>query len=134
GHVLGQLHADAVHHAVDEARDLGAIVAERALISDDIDAIAASLTPENGYLVSLDDQGRVLGGVGIPVGAQVLMPDPDLCRIGHRTLPCASRRLVDGTLVVAAVPSVPIAPGVVLGFWLAAVFVALTALFIGGLI
>jgi signal transduction histidine kinase len=134
GHVLGQLHADAVRHAVDEARDLGAIVAERALISDDIDAIAASLTPENGYLVSLDDQGHVLGGVGIPVGAQVTMPDPDLCRSGHRTLPCAARRLVDGTLVVAAVPSVPIAPGVVLGFWLAAVFVALTALFIGGLI
>jgi signal transduction histidine kinase len=134
GHVLGQLHADAVRHAVDEARDLGAIVAERALISDDIDAIAASLAPPSGYLVSIDDQGRVLGGVGIPVGAQVLVPEPDQCRIAHRTLPCAARRLIDGTLVVAAVPSVAIAPRVVLGFWLAAVFVALTALFIGGLI
>jgi signal transduction histidine kinase len=134
GHVLGQLHADAVRHAVDEARDLGAIVAERALISDDIDAIAGSLAPPSGYLVSLDDQGHVLGGIGVSVGTQVLMPDPDICRIGHRALPCASRRLVDGTLVVAAVPSVPIAPSVVLGFWLAAVFVALTALLVGGII
>ena len=54
-HVLGQLHADAERHAVDEARDLVAIVAERALISDEIDAIASTLAPPGGYLVSLDD-------------------------------------------------------------------------------
>ena len=45
GHVLGQLHGDAERHAVDEARDLCAIVAERALISDEIDAIAPTLAP-----------------------------------------------------------------------------------------
>jgi signal transduction histidine kinase len=128
GHVLGQLHA------VDEARDLGAIVAERALISDDIDAISANLSPPGGFLVSLDDQARVIGGVGITSGTEVKMSTPDICRAAHRTVPCAMRRLVDGTLIVAAVPAVPIAPSVVLGFWLAAIFVALTALFIGGLI
>jgi signal transduction histidine kinase len=134
GHVLGQLHADAVRHAVDEARDLGAIVAERALISDDIDAIATSIAPAGGFLVSLDDQGRVIGGIGLGVGTQLSLPSPDVCRIGHRALPCALRRLVDGSMVAAAVPSVPIAPGVIVGFWVAGLLVALTALFIGGLI
>jgi signal transduction histidine kinase len=134
GHVLGQLHADAVRRAVDEARDLGAIVAERALISDEIDAIAATIAPPSGFLVSLDDQGRVLGGVGIAAGTIVTTPTPDLCRAAFRTLPCATRRLVDGTMVAAAVPAVPIAPGVVFGFWIAGLFVALTALGIGALI
>jgi signal transduction histidine kinase len=136
GHVLGQLHADAQRHAIDEARDLVAIVAERALISDEIDAIAPTLAPAGGYLVSLDDAGRVVGGVGVgvPPGTEVEMPSPDLCRVDHRALPCAVRRLVDGSIIAAAVPAVPIAPGVVFGFALAGLLVALTALGIGGLI
>lgn len=135
-HVLGQLHADAERHAVDEARDLVAVVAERALISDEIDAIAPALAPPGGYLVSLDDAHRVVGGVGADVaaGTEVLMPAPDECRIGRRALPCAVRRLVDGSIVAAAVPVVAIAPSVVLGFSLAGLLVALTALGIGALI
>jgi signal transduction histidine kinase len=136
GHVLGQLHGDAERHAVDEARDLVAIVAERALISDEIDAIAPALAPPGGYLVSLDDSGHVVGGVGasVPAGTEVDMPGPDECRIGRRTLPCAVRRLVDGSIVAAAVPPVAIAPSVVAGFSIAGLLVALTALGIGALI
>jgi signal transduction histidine kinase len=134
GHVLGQLHTDGERHAVDEARDLVAIVAERALISDEIDAIAPPLSPPGGYLVSLDDTGHVVGGVGVPAGTEVLMSGPDECLVGHRALPCAVRRLVDGSIVAAAVPSVAIAPSVVFGFSLAGLFVALTALGIGALI
>ncbi|HEX6839835.1 MAG TPA: hypothetical protein VF334_24840, partial [Polyangia bacterium] len=135
-HVLGQLHADAERHAVDEARDLCAIVAERVLISDEIDAIAPTLAPEGGFLVSLDDSGHVVAGVGagVAAGTEVAMPAPDRCRIGHRALPCAVRRLVDGSIAAAAVPVVPIAPSVVLGFAIAGLLVALTALGIGGLI
>jgi signal transduction histidine kinase len=135
GHVLGQLHADAERHAIDEARDLCAIVAERALISDEIDAIAPTLAPPGGYLVSLDDTGRVVGGVGADVvaGTEVVTLG-DECRIGHRALPCAVRRLVDGSIVAAAVPQVAIAPSVVLGFSIAGLLVALTALGIGALI
>jgi len=44
------------------------------------------------------------------------------------------RRLVDGTIVAAAVPAVPLASGVVLGFLIAGLIVALTALGVGGLI
>jgi signal transduction histidine kinase len=136
GHVLGQLHRDAERHAVDEARDLVAIVAERALISDEIDAIAPQLAPSGGYLVSLDDADRVVGGVGVgvPAGTEVTMPAPDVCRVGRRALPCAVRRLVDGSIVAAAVPAVAIAPSVVFGFGLAGVLVALTAIGIGALI
>jgi signal transduction histidine kinase len=135
GHVLGQLHGDAERHAVDEARDLCAIVAERALISDEIDAIASTLAPPGGYLVSLDDAGRVVGGVGADVvaGTEVVVSG-DECRIGHRALPCAVRRLVDGSIVAAAVPVVTIAPSVLLGFSVAGILVALTALGIGLLI
>ncbi|MGZ3426479.1 MAG: sensor histidine kinase [Polyangia bacterium] len=136
GHVLGQLHGDAERHALDEARDLVAIVAERAIISDEIDAIAPTLAPPGGYLVSLDDAGHVVGGVGADVaaGTEVAMPSPDQCRVGHRVLPCAVRRLVDGSIVAAAVPTVAIAPSVVFGFTLAGLLVALTALGIGALI
>jgi signal transduction histidine kinase len=136
GHVLGQLHADADRHALDEARDLVAIVAERALISDELDDIAPALAPADGYIVSLDDAGRVLDGVGVgvPAGAEVLMTGRDACRNGPRVLPCAVRRLVDGTIVAVAVPAVPLARGVVIGFALAGLFVTLTALGIGGLI
>jgi signal transduction histidine kinase len=63
------------------------------------------------------------------------MPGTDVCRVaGHVALPCAVRRLVDGTIVAAAVPAVPIARGTVIGFTLAGLLVALTALGIGGLI
>ncbi|MDB4966423.1 MAG: multi-sensor signal transduction histidine kinase, partial [Myxococcales bacterium] len=137
GHVLGQLHADAERQAVDEARDLVAIVAERALISDEIDAIAPALAPAGGYLVSLDDGGHVVAGVGTGVlpGTEVVMPGPDVCRAGKlRPLPCAVRRLVDGTIIAGAVPTVPIAPSLVFVFALAGLLVALTALGIGGLI
>ncbi|HEX8953822.1 MAG TPA: HAMP domain-containing sensor histidine kinase, partial [Polyangia bacterium] len=135
-HVLGQLHADAERHALAEARDLVAIVAERVLISDEIDAIAPTLAPPGGFLVSLDDTRHVVSGVGADVaaGAEVLMPAADLCQIGHRSLPCAVRRLVDGSIVAAAVPAVAIAPSVVLGFSIAGLLVALTALGIGALI
>jgi signal transduction histidine kinase len=135
GHVLGMRHADAERHAVDEARDLVAIVAERALISEDIDVLAPELAPPDGYLVTLDDQFRVLGGVGVGVtpGAEVRVAR-DSCHIERRGLPCAVRRLIDGTIVAAAVPAVPLAPAVVFGFLLAGVLVALTALGIGGLI
>ena len=63
----------------------------------------------DGYLVSLDDSGHVVGGVGADVvaGTEVVMPAADECRIGHRTLPCAVRRLVDGSIVAAAVPPRP---------------------------
>lgn len=135
GHVLGQLHADTERHAVDEARDVCAIVAERVLISDEVDAIAPTLSPDGGWLVSLDDDGRVVAGVGVAPGTRVLMPGGDVCRVvGRRALPCAVRRLVDGSIVAAAVPAVPIAHGVVLGFTLAGFLVALTALAIGALI
>ena len=136
GHVLGQLHADAERHAVDEARDLGAIVAERALISDEIDAIAPTLAPADGYLVSLDDAGRVVGGVGVGVapGTPVLLLSGDACRVGRRSLPCAVRRLLDGTIVAAAVPAVPIASGLIFGFALAGLLVALSAIGLGGII
>jgi signal transduction histidine kinase len=135
-HVLGQLHEDVQRHAVDEARDICAIVAERTLISEEVDAIAPALAPEGGYLVSLDDSGHVLGGVGadVPAGTEVSMPAPDQCRVGKRTQPCAVRRLVDGSIVVAAVPTPTIAPSVVLGFGVAGLLVALTALGIGALI
>lgn len=136
GHVLGQLHADAERHAIDEARDLVAVVAQRALISDEIDAIAPTLAPAGGFLVSLDDEDRVVAGVGVgvPAGTEVEMPARDLCRVGRRALPCAVRRLVDGTIVAAAVPAIPISTGVVLGFALAGLLVALTAVGIGALI
>src|SRR5205823_6448831 len=98
------LHADAERHALAEARDLVAIVAERTLISDEIDAIAPTLAPEGGYLVSLDDDNRVVAGVGVgvPAGTLVQMPAHDLCRVGRRALPCAVRRLSDGAIVAAA--------------------------------
>ena len=62
------------------------------------------------------------------------MVSADLCRVGRRALPCAVRRLVDGSIVAAAVPTVAIAPTVVLGFGIAGLIVALTALGIGALI
>jgi hypothetical protein len=135
GHVLGQLHADAERHAVDEARDVCAIVAERALISEEVDAIVPILAPNDGWLVSLDDDGHVVAGVGATPGSKVAMLGGDVCHaVGSRALPCSVRRLVDGTIIAAAVPAVPIARGVVLGFTLAGLLVALTALAIGALI
>jgi signal transduction histidine kinase len=135
GHVLGTLHADGERHALYESRDLVAIVAERALMSEEIDTLAPRLAPLGGYLVTLDDDSRVLGGVGegVPAGTEVVIRG-DSCRVGHRALPCAVRRLVDGTIVAAAVPAVPPASGVVLGFLIAGLIVALTALGVGGLI
>jgi signal transduction histidine kinase len=135
-HVLGQLHFDSEQNAVDEARDLAAIVAERALISEELDAFDATLLPPGGFIVALDDKEQVVAGVGVAPGTRVNTERRavDRCRVGHRTLPCAVRRLVDGTIIAAAVPPRPIARAVVLGFLFAGLIVAAVALALGALI
>jgi signal transduction histidine kinase len=131
GHVLGQRHADAARHAAAEARDLCSIVAARALVSHQLDALAGELAPEGGYLVSVDDSLRVLGGagVGVPPGARVDLSaeEPYVCRADGRTLPCAVRRLADGNQVVAAVPPAPMDGEVVLAFLVVGLVLALGA-------
>jgi signal transduction histidine kinase len=143
GHVLGQRHTDADRHALDEARSLCAIAAERTVIGEtapvrEIELIAPALAPPGGYLATVDDNGYVLGGVGVGVSPgtplHIAEGPPTLCRISRRTLPCAVRRLTDGTRVVAAVPVIPIGGDVVLTFGLVGLAVALSALAIGGLV
>jgi len=141
--VLGQRHTDADRHALDEARAVCAIAAERTVIGEtppvrEIDHLAPALAPAGGYLATVDDNGYVIGGVGVGVSPgtplHIAEGPPTVCRISRRTLPCAVRRLTDGTRVVAAVPVVPIGGDVVLTFGLVGLAVALSALAIGGLV
>jgi signal transduction histidine kinase len=133
GHVLGQRHTDAAHHAASEARDLCAIVAARAIVSRQIDALAGKLAPQGGYLVSVDKQGRVLGGGGAGAGApggepiHISAGEPYVCHTDGRDLPCAVRQLADGSRIVAAVPPAPLDGDVVLAFALVGVLLALGA-------
>ena len=138
GHVLGQRHTDASRHAIDEARDLVSIAAERHLVKPGLDALASALSPPGGYLVTVDDEGLVLNGVGANVSPGTLIriagDRTTVCRISHQALPCAVRRLGDNARVVAAVASEPISGDVVLAFALVGLAVAGAALAIGGLV
>jgi signal transduction histidine kinase len=120
GHVLGQRHADGARHAASQARDLCSIVAARALVSKQIDALAGELAPEGGYLVSVDEERKVTAGAGagVPTGSVVEISEgePYLCTAAGRTLPCAVRRLADGSDVIAAVPPAPLDGDVVIAF------------------
>ena len=141
GHVLGQRHSDAQRHALDEARDLVALTAERALVKHETivlsPALAPALAPADGWLVTVDSDGHVLGGVGAGVeGGTPLAVNETLhvCRASFRTLPCAARRLEDGTRAIAAVPARPVGGAVVLAFALVGLLVAGSALAIGGMV
>jgi signal transduction histidine kinase len=140
GHVLGQRHTDAARNAADEARDLVSIAAEHRLLTAglvSIDALAANLAPSGGYLVDVDDNGRVLGGVGVGVAIgetlNATKGPPALCRTGRRTLPCAVRRVVNGTRLVAGVPAREVTGAEVMAFAVAGLVVAFGALGIGAL-
>jgi signal transduction histidine kinase len=151
GHVLGQRHTDAARNAADEARDLVSIAAEHRLLTAglvSIDTLAANLAPAGGYLVDVDDNGRVLGGVGVGVAVgeslNATEGPPALCRTGRRTLPCAVRRVIPGPLggaqgglrsprLVAAVPAREVTGAEVLAFAIAGLVVAFGALGIGAL-
>jgi signal transduction histidine kinase len=140
GHVLGQRTADATRHAVGQARDLVSIVAARAIVGGELRGLGA-LAPTDGYLVTVDDAGRVLSGVGVavPTGSTLALAaageaGPFVCTTQGRTLPCAVRRLTDGSRVVAAVERAPIAGDVMLAFALAGVLVALGAILVGRLV
>jgi signal transduction histidine kinase len=106
-------------------------VAGRALVSRQIDALAGELAPEGGYLVAVDENLQVLGGVGVgvPTGSKVdISPDePYVCHSVGRDLPCAVRQLSDGTNVIAAVPPAPLDGDVVLAFALVGVLLALAS-------
>jgi signal transduction histidine kinase len=139
GHVLGERHHDASMEAVAEARDLVAIAAER-LLSDSrttLDGIALKMAPPGGFLVSVDDEGRVKTGVGVGVTPDqvVAITDgpPTRCRAGAHDRPCALRRLPDGTRLLAAVPA-RAEGGVMWMFLLAGLAMALAALALGGLL
>ena len=144
GHLLGHFAADAARSAVNEARDLVALVAERLIVSGEINAMAAQIAPPGGYLVTIDDQAKVLAGAGASVlqgtTIEIAASDPTKCRtapsprVRGRTLPCAVRVLTDGSRVVATVPDIPIAGGVVAAFGLAGLGMAFIALGIGGVI
>jgi signal transduction histidine kinase len=135
GHVLGQRHTDSLRHAIDEARDVVGIVAERRLLTPaSIDHLAPDLAPKGGWLVDVDEGGRVIGGVGVGVPAgEVVSVGDSVCRVAHRTLPCAWRRLIDNSRVVAAVPPRPASGGEVLAFLLVGLIVAAGALGVGAL-
>src|SRR5581483_7737639 len=135
--VLGQRYADGTRNALAEARALVAILAERNLIhpADPAREIGSfsTLTPKGGWLVDVDDGGTVRAGSGVALGAH-LDEVALACASGGVELPCASRRLSDGTRVIAGVPRVPVSTNVVLAFALVGLLVAGGALGIGGLV
>lgn len=138
GHVLGQRHADTFGHAAGEARDVVALAAERLLLSspDAIEALLPRIAPKGGFLVTLDESGRVEGGVGLPPGEVVgVAPGlPPVCRAAAHALPCALRRLGPERRVVAAVPPRPLGAEEVLAFVLIGLIVAGGAVALGRLV
>lgn len=137
GHVLGQRHADGAKSALAESRSLVAIFAERNLLHHDDPARElarlASLAPKTGWLVNVDDAGTVRAGTGIALGAHLDEAERS-CTSGGVELPCASRRLADGTRIIAAVPRAPASTNMVLAFALVGLLIAAGALGIGGLV
>jgi signal transduction histidine kinase len=149
GHVLGTRVADGERRALDEARDLAAIaaVAGPAIARSSttpvaanadawLDALAARVAPPGGYLVLIDDAGRVVAGAGANVAAGSALDVGDLrCRAGGRALACAARRLDGGRRLVAAVPSPPpVSAGLALVFALAGAAMIAVALGVGVLV
>jgi signal transduction histidine kinase len=139
GHLVGQRVTDAERHAVNEARDLVAITAGRLQLgaADELETIAARLAPPGGYLISVDESGRVESGVGVgvPSGALVeLDAGPSRCRVARRALPCAVRRLSETRRLIAGVPAAPFGNGVVLAFALTGLLATAVALAIGALV
>jgi signal transduction histidine kinase len=143
GHVLGQRHADSARTALAEARSLVAITVERSLIHREdpahaltvFDALAAQLAPQGGYLVEVDEQGLVRAGAGAALDETLAVDDAAVsCRVAHRLLPCAARRLADGSRVVAAVPRAPVGSDVVIAFALVGLVIVGGAIGIGGLV
>jgi signal transduction histidine kinase len=137
GHVLGQRHADGARNALNETRSLVAILAERNLIhlGDPVRELTSlsQLAPKSGWLVNVDDAGQVRAGSGLTLGAH--LDEATLsCSSAGVTLPCASRRLADGSRIIAAVPRVPVSTNVVLAFALVGLLIAGGALGIGGLV
>jgi signal transduction histidine kinase len=141
GHVLGQRHADTQTHAAAQARDLVAVVNSRSLLAGEpavalgTGSLAATLCPAGGFLVTAGADGRVRDGEGLAVGTRIrVAADPrPICRTGILTLPCATRRLPDGTAIIAAVPPLPIGGDVMIAFALVGILVALGAWGIGRL-
>jgi signal transduction histidine kinase len=131
GCILGRSHTDGARHAAAQARDLCSIVAERALVSKQLDSLVSELGPDDGWLVSVDDNRRVLAGAGagVPTGTIIDLSegDPYLCHAAGRALPCAIRRLADGSHVIAAVPAPPLNGEMVIAFGVVGLLLALGA-------
>jgi signal transduction histidine kinase len=136
GHVLGQLHADARRQAVDEARDVVAIVAARSLAFGGVDSITPTIVQAGGFVASVDEQGRVVDAMGtdLAAGTRIVQPERNRCLIGRRVYACASSRLLDGSIIVAGLRGLPIQPGALVGLALPGLLVALVALILGGLV
>jgi signal transduction histidine kinase len=138
GYLLGQRDRDARQHAVQEARDLAAIGAERWRAGphrpSDVAALATALTPPSGLFVTVDEAGVVAAGLGAPPGATVELTEgpPTLCRIGEHTLPCAEEPLDGHARLLAAVPTP--GGGGIAAFLLAGLAVAASALALGALL
>jgi signal transduction histidine kinase len=135
GYVLGQRHADTRRHALAEARALAATAAERILVHRgdplrQIDALTW-LAPPGGWLVAVDEGGVLRAGAGVANGTRINVEEDASCRAGERTLPCAVRRLPDGTRIVAAAPRSAIGARTVLAFALIGLLVVAGALGIG---
>jgi signal transduction histidine kinase len=136
GYVLGQRHADRARHAAAQARDLCSIGAARLLLAgqknNETTAVASELSPQDGYLVSLDATGHVLAGAGngVPHGSFIEISDgePYLCTASGRTLPCAVRRLTDGSRLLAAVPAAPLDGDAVIAFGVVGLLLGLGAI------
>jgi signal transduction histidine kinase len=135
GHVLGQRQADAERNALADARNLAALVVERALVAGELDLRAPGLAPRDGVLVALDRAGAVVAGVGtaVPSGSHLPLEAnaQARCHIGQRALLCSVRTLPDGARVLAAVPAQEVSGRAILALLVLGVGVTLGAYLLG---
>lgn len=164
GHVLGQRVDDAARQAYDEARDLAAIAvgtaeavgaltatpASGARAGESLAAFAPTLG--GGWLVVVDEEGRVLDGQGGATGALVetqaargeevaspnraaALVDDAVARCRRApddyAIPCAIRRIDKARRVVAAIPPRRVRENVLIGFILLGALVVAGATGIG---
>ena len=168
GHVLGQRVDDAARQAYDEARDLAAIAVATAETVTGLTATPgapptggarlaeslASFAPAlgGGWLVLIDEDGRLLDGKGAVTSARVeaQAPRSEEATTGDRPaplvddavarcrrapddypLPCAIRRLDATRRIVAAIPPRRVRENVLIGFILLGALVVAGATGIG---
>ena len=120
-YLIGHLHVATRQTAVDEARDLVAVL--EGLPAAELERLAGELAPPGGFVGRIDTSGAVVPGLGAGLSrdARIVVDEgpPTLCRVvgqNARPLPCATGPLEDGTRVIAAVSAVPLQLSVLVGF------------------